>query len=228
MERKSKYRACSCYGSNENCMHCSGTGLLELMDVDYKTLEEKDIGDVTCKSDKSVKEIKNVVFCPNCKIPLLEKDLDWHINTKHGKWKRVYLIEHGDRVKCPYCNKKCRNINEHIAKNHKHHLTQHPTSKTRLTVKCEKCNVVVRKDRIEKHMLNVHKIGNLNKNSAIRNKTDETVVDLGQSVSYISPQTESKLEKQLDYTKPYAHSYREHGKFGSHPSHDNFEDDSEP
>ena len=36
------------------------------------------------------------------------------------------------------------------------------------------------------------------------------------------------LERNLDETKDYAHSFRENGRFGSHPSHDGFGDDSEP
>jgi len=35
-------------------------------------------------------------------------------------------------------------------------------------------------------------------------------------------------EKNLDATKLYASSYREHGRFGSHPSHDGFDDESGP
>ena len=32
----------------------------------------------------------------------------------------------------------------------------------------------------------------------------------------------------MDYTKPYEHVFREHGRFGSHPSHDDFSDESAP
>jgi hypothetical protein len=32
--------------------------------------------------------------------------------------------------------------------------------------------------------------------------------------------------KNLDHTRPYAHAYRETGRFGSHPSHDGFDDES--
>jgi len=35
-------------------------------------------------------------------------------------------------------------------------------------------------------------------------------------------------ERNLDATKLYAHNYREHGRFGSHPSHDGFDDESGP
>jgi hypothetical protein len=34
-------------------------------------------------------------------------------------------------------------------------------------------------------------------------------------------------ERRLDYTRPYAHAYREQGRFGSHPSHDGYDDESD-
>jgi hypothetical protein len=33
---------------------------------------------------------------------------------------------------------------------------------------------------------------------------------------------------RVDATKDYAHSFRDHGQFGSHPSHDGFDDESTP
>jgi hypothetical protein len=35
-------------------------------------------------------------------------------------------------------------------------------------------------------------------------------------------------DKNLDATKLYAHPYREQGRYGSHPSHDGFDDESTP
>jgi hypothetical protein len=36
------------------------------------------------------------------------------------------------------------------------------------------------------------------------------------------------FDKNLDVTGGYAHAFRENGRFGSHPSHDGFDDDSNP
>ncbi len=35
-------------------------------------------------------------------------------------------------------------------------------------------------------------------------------------------------KNNMDHTRSYAHTFRERGRFGSHPSHDNFGDESEP
>lgn len=33
---------------------------------------------------------------------------------------------------------------------------------------------------------------------------------------------------RMDFTRDYAHNFREQGRFGSHPSHDGFDDESKP
>lgn len=38
----------------------------------------------------------------------------------------------------------------------------------------------------------------------------------------------SLFDKSIDVTKDYAQAYRENGRFGSHPSHDGFDDESNP
>lgn len=35
-------------------------------------------------------------------------------------------------------------------------------------------------------------------------------------------------KNNIDHTCSYAHTFREHGRFGSHPSHDDFGDESAP
>jgi hypothetical protein len=44
----------------------------------------------------------------------------------------------------------------------------------------------------------------------------------------LSREEETSRERRLDPTKDYAHCYREFGRFGSHPSHDGFDDESGP
>jgi hypothetical protein len=47
------------------------------------------------------------------------------------------------------------------------------------------------------------------------------------------PETETRYEspkaiRDMDQTNDYAHAYREEGKYGSHPSHNGFDDESTP
>lgn len=41
-------------------------------------------------------------------------------------------------------------------------------------------------------------------------------------------QGETQASRKIDATKDYAHAFRESGRYGSHPSHDRFDDDSDP
>lgn len=53
---------------------------------------------------------------------------------------------------------------------------------------------------------------------------DLCLIHLETETQYESP----KDVRDIDHTKLYAHSYREEGKYGSHPSHDGFDDESNP
>jgi len=82
------------------------------------------------------------------------------------------------------------------------------------TARCPICKVAIKASRFEKHMRKVHR-----KRVVVRSAKDA----MRQSTTLVAPR-----EKNLDATKPYAHAYREQGKFGSHPSHDGFDDESSP
>jgi hypothetical protein len=39
---------------------------------------------------------------------------------------------------------------------------------------------------------------------------------------------QQRLARAMDATKDYAHNFRERGRYGSHPSHDNYDDEGRP
>jgi hypothetical protein len=85
---------------------------------------------------------------------------------------------------------------------------------------CPVCKATVNVTRLKKHMTKVHKRGFPHSRPT-------------QSPSAIDPTREGTTlaaprDKNLDATKSYAHSYREEGRFGSHASHDGFDDESGP
>jgi hypothetical protein len=85
---------------------------------------------------------------------------------------------------------------------------------------CPECRANVRSTQMSYHRAKAH-----NRRS-VRSQPSQThsVKDPTRNTStLIDPR-----DKNLDATKPYAHSYREQGRFGSHPSHDGFDDESTP
>lgn len=87
---------------------------------------------------------------------------------------------------------------------------------------CPVCRVKVRGDRLKRHLSKVHKTRSVR--AAAKSTFAPSAKDvLRESTTLIAPR-----DKNLDATKLYAHSYRESGRFGSHPSHDGFDDESGP
>lgn len=85
---------------------------------------------------------------------------------------------------------------------------------------CSVCKAKVRVDRIQKHMVKVHKRRFVGPRAVVAPSSKDP---LRQSTSLVAPR-----DKNLDATKLYAHPCRERGRYGSHPSHDGFDDESSP
>ena len=86
---------------------------------------------------------------------------------------------------------------------------------------CPVCKVRVRGDRLNRHLRKVHQ--KRSQRTAAPHISPSASDVLRESTTFAAPR-----DKNLDATNLYAHSYREHGRFGSHPSHDGFDDESSP
>ncbi|QOW48274.1 MULTISPECIES: hypothetical protein [Acinetobacter] len=196
------YQDCSCSGNNENCFKCYGTG--RIID-ENKTSTPKSIKVLSTNHTRFKKEsYKKEVF-------ILKKNID-------GKIYKEFL------VKCKICAKLIEKIE---IKNHiiKHNSMNHIESsqetnlvkKQKITLRtlilCPICNVRVKGVKYEKHMFKVH-----GKNIDLSNF--KINVSSGSFGIY-----DDVIEKKInnDATKLYAHNFRENGKFGSHPEHDNYD-----
>lgn len=82
--------------------------------------------------------------------------------------------------------------------------------------KCPKCNLQIAEASFEWHLKNGH---------------DEYFVGEDQEEYYEDLDDAYHadfLQKNIDATRLYAHSYRETGKYGSHSGHDGYDDESDP
>lgn len=120
-------------------------------------------------------------------------------------------------VRCPHCGMTVRRIDKHLKKVHGAQASE-VTPQAGL-VKCPHCPSFVREDRLNRHFQRVHQgpvfpapshfVGSRATESSSGHKADAA-------------------QPSLDATRDYAHSFRDHGQFGSHPSHDDFDDESAP
>lgn len=85
---------------------------------------------------------------------------------------------------------------------------------------CPVCRATVRADRMAKHTSKVH---GSRPTQPHRKKLTSSRDPVRENATLVAPR-----DKNLDATKLYAHPYREQGRYGSHPSHDGFDDESGP
>lgn len=226
-------KPCSCGGSNENCMHCYGRGFIGGSGQGYnvgghgagRAIRR---GKRNKKSARPVKtsSATKVLSCPLCnfKGPTLALAHHYEIcrERKQGE------------VCCLTCHKVIEGseAEQHLANAHTStahsSTTGHGASpQSRKLTACSICGSRVRHDRIGRHKRRVHRL-------ALQRSKRKTAIPETAGVE-LTPLEKWKAQKQagqspfqpnLDATKPYAHAYREHGKFGSHPSHDGFDDES--
>jgi len=86
---------------------------------------------------------------------------------------------------------------------------------------CPKCKANVKARNLKRHLKKVHET---DPSRAIKTAVVYSANDVLRETTTLV----AARDKNLDATKLYAHSYRESGRFGSHPSHDGFDDESGP
>ena len=96
-------------------------------------------------------------------------------------------------------------------------------------VACGTCGVPVKRKRLEKHYRKAHRgsststlhVSQRHEHKPRRERNNDKLI---WDSEYESPQS----VRAMDHTRLYAHAFRELGRYGSHPSHDGFDDESNP
>jgi hypothetical protein len=226
-------RPCVCGGSNENCRYCNGLGSIpdnlsdaltvhthlpesKRIHIDeteplpgWRTLSFRDrlaaLIAMLTKKDDSVSAPKDNrpdhhwVLCPKgCGARLRPDEVQRHLGASH-----------------PFIPPKDRRNRTALVNG----------SKLVFNV-CPVCNARIRGDRLNRHLKKVHK--SQPTRTRVAAKPNPDLVPSAKDVLRDSTTLAAPRDKNLDATKLYAHSYRENGRFGSHPSHDGFDDESGP
>jgi hypothetical protein len=177
--------------------------------------------------------------CPYCRLPGDFAFLQKHVWIAHPQAMGLQFPKvNAQRQrkpasvfrKCPVCYAKVRKLHRHLEGCHGSELSpagvQGKAGGKRLgssMVLCPQCHAKVRMDRLIKHLRRVHPAPAPTE-SRTKSSLPARVADIPIETDPVQDD-QTRIERRLDATRDYAHAYREYGRFGSHPSHDDFGDD---
>lgn len=189
--------------------------------------------------DKNEPRIRTV--CPVCGKLMKQEDLAKHWEEKHA----LPPVPHTHR-RCLICEgvftKEEMDAHTRVCRETLRSRPQRRSKKRKKLpekrVVCPKCGVQVNEKNLSRHLQNVHYFDTASntskqkprarkggKQSESKKKTASTP-QRRQTPSWMEGQHDDG--RKMDVTRPYAHARREHGRFGSHPSHDDYGDESNP
>ncbi len=224
-------RSCVCGGSNDNCRYCGGSGTIRdrLADAISSHAKRTDLGKLAQSAPSRPKQpFINTpqVNCPvgGCSAVLYPHRLVKHLRKSHGP----ITIE---LIHCPVtgCNAKLRaqELERHIRRGHVASSRSTDASGTILLAasKARAAHAALMTSSNSRSRMTskptTQVTGHRKEARTPEGSTGEG--NAGKQSTLVSPR-----DKNLDATKGYAHSYREMGRYGSHPSHDGFDDESGP
>lgn len=229
---------CSCGGSNETCARCFGLGQIrdnraQKEEIKYEYVPPKRKGRprpilaVTPSGVKRDRTPNGPVQCLLCREIVRATVLGLHFSAQHSRPHN--LLRSKTKVQwavCPLCNINVKRLEKHMRSHDQIVVAKAPTA-----------NVLSERERLIK-------MGHIvpQKETTVaappipkkqeRKSKNTTAVTTGSAGALerwkdgLERSENPNAPKNLDYTRPYAHAYREMGKFGSHPSHDGFDDES--
>jgi hypothetical protein len=105
-------------------------------------------------------------------------------------------------------------------------VVRHSDNPRQGLTRCSHCGARLLEKNLERHLNRVHRVMKTTVRSSPlydsdRPESRKTVVPPDQLKNEM---LQERLNRAMDATRGYAHSFREHGRFGSHPSHDDYDE----
>ena len=215
-------KSCSCDGTNENCMFCFGTGIIE---------SSGEIPPPTAYRGARQRPA-DLTSCPVCGCGINEQKLNRHLRRVHG-----------GNIEPPLELGKFGQPGQPEIRQYPQTLRQQaqfsrPAVRPRLSqdfVTCKICCTAVRTASFQQHMARKHRVySDLAVRDALAAASGPAREAPRPNVTAVPPHKlkneilQQKLARALDASKDFAHNFREEGRYGSHPVHDDYDDESNP
>jgi hypothetical protein len=207
------FRLCTCDGSNDNCRFCFGTGQVKLNRANLHAMPAH---------YEPRKDRKPRVKEPLVHLPPLEPSGGSWVTSNVAQRPKGYAPapspraprpgrRRDKRVVCPKCGQsvKAARLAGHLRK-------PHPAGKKNEQVKLKRTPASGTQRQAQDRRFRTTPLQPVGAGGRAARGADD--------LRYESPQA----VRAMDHTRGYAHAFRESGRFGSHPSHDGFDDDSNP
>ena len=230
-------KPCTCDGTNENCSRCFGTGSITvgLYPVAYPIVttrlvrKRKQARVIAPPRHGSYRIVSAQVQCLICREMLPAGRLGLHYSARHsGAHNLITRKQRATLVVCPVCQLTVKKLAKHMRSHDISTPTvgsqgKQPTERERLI----KLGVIVPARDGNKSDTTVNRHAQKSsKKRASKIEVEGRAGALDRWKEELESNQNPNWPKNLDYTRPYAHAYRETGRFGSHPSHDGFDDES--
>lgn len=205
---------CSCLGGNPNCFKCGGWGYIDAISAGRISAGpvgaplNRNWGGRPGKKGQQGKGSQKIKPAQQPKMILMPKPVEMKQPIK--------LAQKG---LCPHCGVRFAQLHQHILKTHTGQFTLPHKKKKNLCI-CSACKALVKESNLSQHMRRIHGGAKVIKRLT-RPKWP--------TLHLPEPSCQGdENQRGFDATRDYAHNFRDHGQFGSHPSHDGFDDESNP
>jgi hypothetical protein len=226
-------RPCTCGGSNENCYRCSGTGIIQrrvnVVQPSSPTRQRKGFdlsgllrrfGTKKAKQAAERSAASRMIQCDRCKFRGLPEEVKSHAQKAHATKEsldRPGIIDrystrkrHGNGRKTP---------TPVLAASSRKHL-----------IACPICRSNVKATRFRKHLSKVHghTVGPVPPSRSRKSRRKQAARHISRTPSAPVPADDLQIIDQREAHRQMGFVVRENGRYGSHPLHDRFDDESEP
>lgn len=239
---------CSCLGGNENCYKCYGKGFIENNSESWPKKNSATFKKCTLPSSIKMAKGKSdytgysYFFVRNTDgslekmeayAPVVKEVIPEFVSCKYcgGKVKNKSLINHFKKYHAESYELDTISTKKGDGLTNKPPLTKSKKSrnskKNTINTLCKICKCKLKLSNLGKHLEKVHKL-HFRENKPSLNPEDLKIFD-NDLLANLQPEITEKFFDlgnfdRLDSTKGYAHAFREHGQYGSHPVHDDYDE----
>jgi len=227
-------RTCTCGGSNENCMFCFGTGVVERC----RLMPDTRGTPPSFQRGRGTREVRVALKpCPICGVPV--KKLTRHVKKVHPTTEKP-VISLTSQPASVLANVPAAATEPPVSAqpSRKAGPNQVACPGGKVLANLQTLPTQKQKGKKSTTAVNVRETGRQSRAISAAEKKrlrgtshfpkpgpPERIPTAVRPENLRNEELQQRMARALDATKEFAHKFREHGRYGSHPSHDDYSDE---